>query len=77
MGNPAYRVNPITKDVNGDGAGIVVLSAVVLHFFCINCRRWLCSPHLAANKENEKDGKVICSNDATYFQISFKGNKDA
>ncbi len=44
-GRPAYRVNPATKDTKGAGARSNCAEChKITNFYCLGCRRWLCSP---------------------------------
>jgi hypothetical protein len=73
-GLPAYRVNPKTKNPKGaDSRSNCAECHKITNFYCLQCRRWLCSPQLATNRnlKEERKGKV----DPNFFKISFRGNK--
>jgi len=67
------RVDPVTKELKGPGSrGYCAECHRLTNNFCINCRRWLCSPHLAANRENSKNPVRV---DAPRFiKFKFEGN---
>jgi len=74
-GKPVFRVNPETKNVKKAGSrSNCVECHMMTNFFCISCRKWLCSPQLAANREMERNGKL--SDDPSYFKIIFTGDEN-
>jgi hypothetical protein len=74
-GLPAYRVNPKTKNHKGAGSRSNCSEChKITNFYCLRCRRWLCSPQLATNRNLENNGKNV-KDAPKFFKISFKGKK--
>jgi len=81
-GIPVSRVDPVTKNQKGPGSrGFCAECHNLTNNFCITCRRWLCSPHLPANRTNSKKfdmnnyakGEEICG----VLSCSLKGHQKA
>ena len=72
-GIPVSRVDPVTKNQKGPGSrGFCAECHNLTNNFCITCRRWLCSPHLPANRTNSKKPGPV---DAPRFvKFKFDGN---
>jgi len=59
-GNAVFKLNPATKDPRGAGGRSNCSECHKLtNFYCLNYRRWLCGPHLAANREKPEGPKFI------------------
>jgi hypothetical protein len=72
-GVPVYRVNPETKNIKGAGSrGHCAECNKITNLFCIICKRWLCDPHLAANRGMNGGG-----DDPKFIKITLDDGKQS
>jgi hypothetical protein len=70
-GVPVYRVDMITKSKKGAGSrGRCAECNRLTNVFCIICKKWLCDPQLAGNRDTLGTKSVI-HNDPKYIKIVF------
>jgi hypothetical protein len=72
IGVPVYRVDMKTKSNKDTGSrGHCVECNRLTNVFCIICKKWLCDPQLAANRDTLGNKLLVTNDDPKYIKIVF------
>jgi hypothetical protein len=70
---PVYRVDMKTKSNKGTGSrGYCVECNRLTNVFCIVCKKWLCDPQLAANRDTLGNKLLVTNDDPKYTRLLWR-----